>query len=59
MQCGITSEESAEGWDAMQQPGNKPVRSIILIADEIIIICDGLLIRETMEKADDKRYQGN
>lgn len=59
MQCGIASEKPAEGWDAMQQLGNKPVHSIILIADEIIIICDSLLIRETMEKADDKHYQGN
>lgn len=59
MQCGITPEEPAEGGDAILWLGNKPVCSIILIADEIIIICDSLLIRETLEKAADKCYQGN
>lgn len=59
VQCGITAEEQAKGWDAIQWLGNKPMHSIIVIADEIIIICDSLLISKSMEKAADKRHQGN
>lgn len=59
MQCGITPDEQAEGQDAIQWLGNKPMHSIIVIADEIIIICDSLLISESMEKAADKCHQGN
>lgn len=59
MQCGRTPEEQAEGRDAMQWLGNKPMHSIIVIADGIIIICDSLLISESMEKAADKHHQGN
>lgn len=59
VQCGITPEEQAEGRAAIQWLGDKPMHSIIVIADEIIIICDSLLISESMEKAADKRHQGN
>lgn len=59
MHCGITPEEQAEGWDAILWLGNKPMNCIIVTADEIIIICDSLLIRESMEKAADKHHQGN
>lgn len=53
------SKRAGWGVDAIQWLGNKPVHSIIVIADEIIIICDSLLISETMEKAADKHHQGN
>ena len=59
VQCGVTPEEQAERWDAVQYLGNKRIHSIIVIADEIIIICDSLLISESMEKAADKCHQGN
>lgn len=59
VQCGITPEEQAEGRDAIQWLGNKPMHNIIVIADEIIIICDSSLISESVEKAADKRHQGN
>lgn len=59
VQCGITPEQQAERWDAIHWLGNKPMHSIIVIADEIIIICDGLLISESIEKAADELHQGN
>lgn len=59
MHCGTTPAEQAEGWDAILRLGNEPMNCIIVIADEIIIICDSLLISESMEKAADKHHQGN
>lgn len=59
MHCGTGPGEQAEGRDAILWLGNKPMNCIIVIADEIIIICDSLLISESMEKAADKHHQGN
>lgn len=59
MHCGTTPEEQAKGRGAILWLGNKPMNYIIVIADEIIIICDSLLISESMEKAADKHHQGN
>ena len=59
VRCSITPEDQTEGQNAILWLGNKPLHSIIVIADEIIIICDSLLISESMEKVADKHHQGN
>lgn len=53
--------QNSEGPDgaAVRLLGRKPGRRIIVIADELIIICDRWLISTTLEVAADRRSRGH